>query len=356
MKKTLLSLACISILLSKTDSVWAQQDPYTTHYAFNRMLYNPAVAGAKGRFCLTALSHYQYTGFEDRTLEFWSADKSNANGPKGTAAKNVGPKTQMFSFCAPVTKWGGLGIGFINDKLGYESSTHIKIDGAVRLPMGAEGTLAIGVEANILQKGIDGGNLKPLAPNDPRVPTAQESDRHTVFGAGAYYINEMSTSNGWRDLWVGLSALNLNHPDYEWGGGTVWSTPTTHTYLMGGITRVGFMGNADLNFHPSAMFKYNRNIKQLDVTALVEYQNKLWGGVAYRTTSDALSIMLGYSGFGGNFRGLRIGYSYDLTLSKIINVSSGTHEIQLNYCFEVKIVPPPKINILTPPFMNRNSD
>src|SRR5688572_12760816 len=98
MKKTLLSLVFISALLIKTDSAWAQQDPYTTHYAFNRMMYNPAVAGANGKYCLTALSHYQYLGYEDRTVEFWPDPNNPGSQTKPTANKGMGPKTQMFSF------------------------------------------------------------------------------------------------------------------------------------------------------------------------------------------------------------------------------------------------------------------
>jgi type IX secretion system PorP/SprF family membrane protein len=363
MKKTLLSLVLFSVFTIKTDQVWAQQDPYTTHYAFNRMLYNPAVAGSKNRYCLTALSHYQYTGYEDRTPEFWPSDGNNPTSPPGNAVKSVGPKTQMFSFSAPITKFGGLGIGFINDKLGYERSTHIKIDAAGRIPLGQDAELAVGIEANFLQKGLDGSKLKPLAQGDPSIPTTNVSARHTIFGGGLYYTNGMSNSNNLRDLWVGVSSLNLNHPTYVYsnpnplGGGNniAFSTPKTHTYIMGGVTMLNFLGNSNLKFHPSAMIKQN-TVWQLDATALVEYQEKLWGGLAYRTTSDALSIMLGYSGFKGAFRGLRIGYSYDLTMSKILSVSSGTHEIQLNYCFEVKIVKPEPVIIVTPPFMHRESD
>jgi type IX secretion system PorP/SprF family membrane protein len=356
MKKTLLSLVMISVFLVKTDKLWAQQDPYTTHYMFNRMMYNPAVAGSKDKYCLTALSHHQYLGYEDRTVEFWPSNPKDPNSKPPPANKMVGPKTQMFSFSAPITKFGGLGIGFINDKLGYENSTHIKIDAAGRIPVGIEGTLAVGAEVNFLQKGINGGQLRPLVPNDPSVPQEQVSDRHPIFGAGVYYINPMSNSASWRDLWVGASALNLNHPTYTFGDNNiVFATPVTHTYIMGGITKPGFI-NPDINFHPSVMVKYNRGIFQLDATALLEYQEKLWGGVAYRTTADALSIMLGYSGFGGKFKGVRIGYSYDLTLTKIITVSSGSHEIQLNYCFEFKVPEKQKINILTPPFMNRTAE
>jgi hypothetical protein len=41
--------------------------------------------------------------------------------------------------------------------------------------------------------------------------------------------------------------------------------------------------------------------------------------------------MLGYK-----WKGAKIGYSYDLTTSKIKGYSAGTHEIMLGYCFNVK--------------------
>lgn len=331
---------------------FAQQDPYTTHYAFNRTLYNPAAVGAGNKYCFTALSHHQWAGYEDRTPEFH---------PKGGTTlgpvKSVGPKTQMFSFSLPVTKYGGFGIGFINDKLGYEYSTHVKIDAAGRLPLASGATIAVGFEANILQKGLDGPKLYALAPGDPSVPTQNVSATNTIFGAGAYYTDPQESSVSTRNLWVGLSVLNLNSPTYVFGAGngTVFSTPEMHINLMGGITFLNFMGNPDLKFHPSAKFK-RAGVNQLDLTGLMEYQEKLWGGLAYRTTSDAISVMLGYSGFKGKLKGLRVGYSYDLTLTRILSVSSGTHELQLNYCFEFNPPPRQRINILTPPFMNRKSD
>lgn len=337
----------------------AQQDPYTTHYAFNRMMFNPAAAGAGDKFCFSVLSHYQYLGYEDRTPEFHLKDNANPSGGNGEAVKNVGPKTQYFSFSAPVTSYGGLGVAFMNDKLGYEFSTHVKIDGAFRMPLANDAKLAAGFEVNFLQKGLDGSMLKPLAPNDPSIPSGNVSVRKPIFGAGLYYSNPLSNHPTLKNLWAGFSVLNINNPTFvfsEQGQPTInISTPKKHFYAMAGVDMENFLGNPNLVFHPSVMIKQNTVI-QFDVTALAEYQGKLWGGLAYRTWADALSVMLGYSGFNGALRGLRVGYSYDLTMTKIITVSSGTHELQLNYCFIVKIVPPEKINLVTPPFMHRESD
>lgn len=350
MKRIILSLLCVPVAVLLTGDLKAQQDPYNTHYMFNRLLYNPAVAGSLKRFCVTALSHYQYVGYEDRTPEFWP-DQSNPTPPP---QKSVGPKTQAFTFSAPITKYGGIGIGFMNDKLGYESSTHVKLSAAGILPLTSGARISLGFEMNLLQKGLNGAMLKPLAPADPRVPSIPVTARNNIFGAGAYYIDPMENAVSTRNLWIGASALNLNHPTFDFGGYS-YHKPVTHYYLMGGIDMLDFMGRPDLIFHPSVMIKYNTVI-QADMTALVEYQRKLWGGVAYRSTADAFSIMLGYSGFKKTLTGLRVGYSYDLTMTKILSVSSGTHELQLNYCFEIVIVPPPKINIVTPPFMHRESD
>jgi len=65
------------------------------------------------------------------------------------------------------------------------------------------------------------------------------------------------------------------------------------------------------------------------VSSRMEYDNKYWGGLSYRI-QDAVVFMAGINIAGG----LSIGYSYDLPTSKIITVSSGSHEIMLVYSFE----------------------
>lgn len=365
MKRNLLSLRIFTaaILLTGLSKMNAQQDPYMTHYAFNRSLFNPAVAGANGQFCASVLSHYQYLGYEDRTPEFYPDPNNPSNLPK--AEKNVGPKTNAFTFTAPITKYGGLGIAFMSDKLGYEESTNIKVSAAGRYPMLSGANISVGFEVNFLQKGLDGTKLKPLAPLDPKIPSSNVKDMHPVFGAGVYYLDPMANAVSTRDFWAGISVLGLNSPEFVYNTGSspdvVFSTPTKHIYVSGGITMLNFMNNPDLEFLPSVMFKMNRGVFQTDLTALAKYQGRLWGGIAYRGiankfNSDAFSILLGYSGFKGNLQGLRIGYSYDLTLSKILSVSSGSHEIQLNYCFIIVPVVKERIKLVTPPFMHRESD
>jgi hypothetical protein len=63
---------------------------------------------------------------------------------------------------------------------------------------------------------------------------------------------------------------------------------------------------------------------------------------------DAAVVLFGYQA-----GGFYAGYSYDLTTSRILKYSSGSHEIILRYCFGIKYTPKinPPVPILTPRFM-----
>ncbi|MBQ3944089.1 MAG: type IX secretion system membrane protein PorP/SprF, partial [Alphaproteobacteria bacterium] len=47
------------------------------------------------------------------------------------------------------------------------------------------------------------------------------------------------------------------------------------------------------------------------------------------TSTDALKVMIG-----GSIAGFSLSYSYDVSLSKLANVSGGSHEIVLTYRFK----------------------
>lgn len=103
-----------------------------------------------------------------------------------------------------------------------------------------------------------------------------------------------------------------------------------------------------LTLNPSVLYKTDLTKGQVDLNADLVYNNKIRGGLTYRS-SDAISLLAGYK-ITDNFH---IGYSYDITTSKLNTVSNGTHEIVVNYCFRIKTkVKPEKRGIrLTPRYM-----
>jgi len=65
---------------------------------------------------------------------------------------------------------------------------------------------------------------------------------------------------------------------------------------------------------------------QFDINVKLQYQDVLWIGGSYRL-QDGYAAMVGVN-VGNTFN---VGYSYDLTTTKLNTVSRGTHEIVLGF-------------------------
>ncbi|MCK9481639.1 MAG: PorP/SprF family type IX secretion system membrane protein [Bacteroidia bacterium] len=346
---SLLSMAALGLMM--VSRVNAQQDPYYTHYNFVRPLYNPAAIGLDGKWCAFGISHSQYMGLEDRTPLY-----ETPNNPKMQAVPGVGPKTNGAGVSIPINKfnrstgesknYGGAGLIFYNDRLGYEVNNVVRGQLAYRYFMDEESSIALGVDVGYLQKGLDGAKLRAIDPNDPFIPTGLESDGGVTASFGLFYNNQR-----FNNLIVGLSSTNLLPHDYRFGAnGNVFSRTARHYYMLGSMEFTNFIGNPALTLMPSVLFKYNAKF-QADATALVEYMETISGGLGYRSISDALSLMFGYK-----YKGVRVGLSYDVTLSRLRKVSNGTFEIVANYCWVIVPPPPPGIiPILTPLWIDRES-
>lgn len=80
------------------------------------------------------------------------------------------------------------------------------------------------------------------------------------------------------------------------------------------------------------------NNMQIDINTRIEYNNAFWAGLSWRY-QDAAALMAGV-----NLKGLRIGASYDLTTGNLSNVSNGSIELFLGYCYIIR--PKVKLNRL----------
>ena len=89
-------------------------------------------------------------------------------------------------------------------------------------------------------------------------------------------------------------------------------------------------GNIDLQ----TMIRTDFNKFSLDLNAKYVLNRIGYAGLTYRT-SDAIAIMLGFI----PITNMTVGYSYDLTLSKLSSVSRGSHEVLLKYCYYLPIPP-----------------
>lgn len=301
MKKLLLS----GLLLLGVTAVNAQQDPQFTHYMYDRLSVNPGVAGTANAICATGIFRQQWSGFDGA------------------------PQTFLLNAHMPVNVLrGGLGITFFNDQLGQETNNIARLSYSFHRALGP-GTLGIGIQGGIINKTL-GSDWQPpdgaaSIPLDNAIPGAGASHTTYDLGFGLYYTSPQ--------MWIGLSATHLPQQDLKLA--TLDFEMVRHYFVMAGY-RHDF--NAQWALRPSVYAKSDAASTQIDINANVLWNNMVWLGVSYRL-SDAIAPMAGFQTEVG--QGLmKIGYSYDVTTSDIKNYSSGSHEIMLNYCFNVE--PPEK--------------
>ena len=201
----------------------------------------------------------------------------------------------------------------MTDKIGQNEFLSLNISYAyhVELP---EGKLGIGLSVGVIQDEIDGANIITQSP-DPSIPTSVDKASGFDLGLGFFYNSEK--------LYVGLSSKHLNEP-------TIATTLDIidikrHYYLTSGYEHVL---NEKLDLKPSLLIKTDGVTTTIDMTSLLEYNKKLWGGVTYRPSTRAV-LLLGMH----ISEDLKFGFSYDVPT---INVStSGTFEFMLGYCFKI---------------------
>jgi len=322
MRKSLIKLAVI--VTGLLSVAYAQQDPQYTQFMHVKQAYNAAQAGTGGAVCFNGMFRQQWVNFPGA------------------------PRTGLFTFDMPIAAiHGGVGLFFANDKLGNDNTTMVRAAYSYHIyGLGGNGTgkLGLGLDAGILQKTIAGNWIPPQTLNDPAIPNnTSVTQGATGIPTGAPALKKLSPDFGFslyytipNKVYVGLSATHLAAQDLKGAKGA--GTPTTngydlafniarHYYIIGGYTFS--FDNGTHKVTPNIKIKSDGSATIMDINATYMYNNMVWAGLTYRT-QDAISPMIGYlAPFG-----LKVGYSYDLTLSKIKGYSSGTHEIMIGYCMK----------------------
>lgn len=299
----------LTVALAAITSVsFAQQDPQFTQFMHSKLIYNPGYAGTSEAICANVLYRQQWVNFPGA------------------------PKTGLLSFDMPIGQLPiAIGLNVMSDQIGFSKTLFARLALAYNRHIGA-GVLGIGADIGILQQQFNGAWITPDGNNvhDGHIPDYQS----TGLGANPG-LNELTYDVGFgvfysiaNKMYVGISSTHLAAQDIKATDSIKYSL-ARHYYIVGGYTfNVGEGGKHGIN--PNVKVKSDAATTQLDLNLTYIYNQKFWLGVSYRM-QDAIAPMIGYK-----FKGMKIGYSYDLTLSKINGYSSGTHEVMLGYCFNVK--------------------
>ncbi len=314
-KKNIL-IILISIAGYKTAS--GQQNIQFTQYMFNALSVNPAYAGYKEEWFIQSGLRTQWVGIDGA------------------------PKTGSLSIDGiidPENKKMGIGFQLTGDKLGPQSSVSGYLNYAYRLQLDAFDTkrLSFGLGVGVTNYSLDGGILNPVIKNDPSVPSSQFSNFVPDARMGVYY----NTSK----FYAGLSLTDL------FSGGIGNNNIDINSITYNNIKRkrnlyliIGTLHslNEELKLRPSVLVKEDfRGPTSIDVNTMFIFKDKFWVGASYRTDlnikaqkysqGQSLSSLNAISGVLQLFvtDELRVGYSYDYTLSALGNQQSGSHELTI---------------------------
>ena len=267
----------------------AQQEPHYTQNQFNsNLLLNPAYAGSANCPSVGLRYRNQWSGFEGAPTTFSFIGETRA-----------------------LSERLGIGLTANYDKIGIDKAMTIDGNIAYHLPVSEKGKIAMGIKFGASFLKSDFNMLSNVTTSDP-LYNNNASVTIPFIGAGILYYTDKS--------YVGFSVPRL--VSFETTGARTKITKP-HYYLYGGHR---FVFENDFDLRPAILARYESEAPlQFDFAADLWFRNTVGFGVSYRT-GDAFDFMLKTK-----FRGLFLGYSYDMTVSGLKGFNNGTHELFVGY-------------------------
>jgi len=291
------------------------QDPQFTQFYAAPMYLNPAFTGVTYEHRFVANYRNQWPGIKKAYQTYMASYDYNLSDINS-----------------------GLGITVMQDKAGSAGVTHTQfgVNYAYHFKISKFSEIRLGANLNYNMKRLDFSKLKF---ND-QISTGSNI---SVEAANYEQLNFMDFAAGAllnsTEYWLGLSAKHLTQPNSSLTGDKV-PLPLSLS-LHGGYRFIIEQKSKELKryFSPAFNYRHEQKYDQLDI-GVYYYHLPLNVGLWYRglpfkkyaatyASREAIAVLVGFDITDYN---LRVGYSYDITLSKLgISNSLGAHEISLVY-------------------------
>ena len=242
----------------------------------------------------------------------------------------------------------GFGVLFNREDAGSFGLTtnQISLSYAYRFRLNRKTYLAPGIKFGYVSRGVDFGKL--IFNDQLESNSAATLDVDAFTDRNVNYVNiDFGGLLYSENYWVGISARHLNKPNQTLlGDNSVAQLPITYNFQAG----YKFMLSGPTIKHRSAkditaaiLYEAQEKYDQLDLGLYYNHEPFVFGfwyrGLplikryednlnTVRQNNDAIIILVGYS---VPDRNLRIGYSYDITISRLATNTAGAHEISLVY-------------------------
>lgn len=300
-------IAILYIFLSLGS--FAQQDAIYSQYMFNPFAINPAYAGSRDATSVILLNRSQWLGISGA------------------------PNTQTMAAHFPANKkhiaWG---LNFSYDRLGPTSNLLAAGTVAYQLIL-EKGTLNFGLRGGAYNTVMNGQKLKFREEFDNLDHQTKISVISPTFDFGMYYYTDR--------FYAGISANHLTkHPlKFDNNLNNTAYFFKQHFFFMTGYA---FELKKNIILKPSLLVKYTEDRPfNVDFNINMLLKERFWLGVGLRNL-NSLNFLIDFNIT--DF--MRIGYSYDMTMTEIKDYSNGSHEILLGFDFNLR-----KSTVISPRYL-----
>lgn len=306
----------------------AQQLPHYTQYVLNNFIINPAVAGIENYTDVKISHRHQWVGIDGAPVTTYltihgplKKDAYDRETATGFHASGENPRGKAYwQTYEKADPHAGIGFTVLNDRAGPLNRFAAFGTYSYHIGISSQTSIAAGISAGVQNTSLNAGKLFFDVPVDPAV-------------AGSGYLNRLSADMN-AGLWLysanyfaGLSAQNIIPSKLKFSSDTVKVANgrlVPHMFLTAGYR---FFVNDDITFLPSTLLKYVASTPvSFDINAKFQYQDLLWVAASMRY-NDSWAAMVGLN----ISNTVNVGYSYDITTSRLNTVSKGSHEIVIGF-------------------------
>lgn len=283
-----------------SQSVNAQQAAQYSLFNFNIHNFNPAYAGLDHSVSATGVFRRQWSGLEGAPL---------------TQAINVHSPVRFLR--------SGFGLKLENDALGAEENLTAELSYAYQTQISKGNWISAGISGGVVQKSINGTILNPpnLDEQDDLIPQIKVTEMTPNLNAGVFFKNDF--------IKAGVSLNNILESVVPFDYSAIAGVQLKRHYTA--LVSYKYEFGGQMAIEPAILVKSDFTETQLDFSAILYYGERVFGGASFRgynqNSIDAAAAIVGWKAN----ENVMIAYSYDIPLSGLSTVNTGSHEILINY-------------------------
>lgn len=290
------------------------QDPHFSQFYANPLYLNPSLAGAT--ICPRIIGNYrnQWPALGNAYITY------NASYDQYIGAIH-----------------GGVGLLLTADRTGGGNlnATAISLFYAYKFQITSHLFASAGVQAGYLQRSLNWDNLKFEDQIDPQtgftLPTSEKPPDRATVGVPDFSAGVMV----WYDdiVYGGIAVSHLSQPKigfYADNTSQLYMKYTVHAGSVINLRQGGADEEHEFSISPNILYQQQFKFHQLNLGLYVTV-DPFVGGLWFRydfENADAIVPLVGV-----HYKNLRVGYSYDWTISHLKGVGGGAHEVSASWQF-----------------------